>query len=178
MGGFEDHRMRRLFLIAMLSLLGTGCGDLISAPVRPEAEGLVLSLEASPRQTSPGDPVRLVARLRNTNSHAVTLNFASGCQILPYVLDATGRIVEPASGGWACTGALTSLSLDAGESVERAFAWTGTVRRYDTLTGRILEEPLPPGTYEAYATLERALLGVPGGRLVELRTARVPLTLH
>jgi hypothetical protein len=167
--------MGRLLLTAMLALLGSGCTDLVIEPTIPEAKGLGLSLEASTRQISPGDTLRLVARLKNTNAHGVTLNFSSGCQILLYIEDAAGAVIEPQGGAWGCYQALTSIQIDAGQTETRIFTWTGQHMRYDPATWQPIRDPLPPGQYRAHVILVDSELD---GRRISLRTPALPLEIR
>jgi len=164
-----------VFLLVTTALLGA-CADLISEPDDSRTRGLVLSVDASPREIAPGDTVRIVARLRNTNTRPVTLNFTGGCQILYFVEDAAGRPVEPKEGSWGCTAALTSLRLGAGQTEERTFFWLGQrVVGYDQTTWRPIMEPLPAGEYRVRATLVDSEFD---GKRISLRTPAVPLTLR
>jgi hypothetical protein len=169
--------MLRFLPIAALGLLA-GCADLLlSDTPSPEARGLALSITASAPEVSPGDTLRLVAWLTNTNPRTVQLSFASGCQIMPYIEDARGTAVEP-TGGWFCTAAITHLTLEGGASLEREFLWTATARHPAPGTGRSTPEPLPAGTYRARFQLERAVMDGPGGPMVELRTPDLPLEVR
>jgi hypothetical protein len=166
----------RLLPIAALALLTGACTNLlVSEPVPHEARGLVLSIEATPHETSPGDTVRIVARLTNTNPHAVTLNFGSACQIMPYVEDSAGRIVEPQGGAWACAGVMTSIRLEARAAEQRVFVWTGEKLRYEPPAWLPVRDPQPAGAYQVHATLSNAELD---GRLVSLRTPAQAITLR
>jgi hypothetical protein len=135
----------------------------------------VLSLDASPRQISPGQTTRLTARLKNTNPYGVTLNFSSGCQILFYVENAAGEAVEPQGGGWGCHQALTSIRIGAGQTETRIFEWTGERLRYDPPSWQPTREPLPAGEYRAHVTLVESELN---GRRIALRTAPMTLTVQ
>jgi hypothetical protein len=55
-------------------------------------------------------------QLKNTGSSAQTWQFATGCQFDVDLVSATGRVVRRLSEGRACTFALTSLTLGAGQS--------------------------------------------------------------
>lgn len=114
---------------------------------------------------SPGDPLRLTGsisqavlgrgqtasltfRLENHGAVAVTLSFPTGCQILPFVRGGQDqRIVYPSGGTWGCTTALTHLILAPGE----ASVQTTSIVAADAAGG--VASALPPGDYEAYATV-------------------------
>jgi hypothetical protein len=168
--------MDRLLLVALLGLLLGGCADVLLNPgPSAEAEGLVLSLEASPLEISPGDTVRIVARLTNTNRRTVTLGFGSACQIMPYVENAAGEVVMPQGGGWICAAVITSLRLEPGQTAQREFTWTGQTTRYEPPMWQPIQEPLPAGQYQIRVAMEQTELN---GRLLSLRTPSIPLTLR
>lgn len=121
---------------------------------------LELTLAASPAEISPGDTILLRATLRNRSPQPVTIHFSSGCQILVYVEDLSGRMVHPSGGGWGCTAALTQLTVPANGSVTRTDGWSGT--------------GVPAGSYRAYAHLQ----GVVDGGVVQLRSERVTLRVR
>jgi hypothetical protein len=167
--------MRAVIAILLASLVAA-CDALTSEPAGAEARGLLLSVEASPAEAAPGDTVRIVARLRNQNPREVRLRFGSGCQILPYVEDAAGQVVEPQGGGWFCTAALTSIRLGAGQTETRSFYWTGQrVVGQEPGTFLPIREPLPAGEYRVHVTLGDAEMD---GRRISLRTPAIPLTLR
>ena len=161
-----------LALGATVIMSMTACGQ--AAILGPEslgrgsAMGIVLSV-AVPRQALvPGDTARIQTSVRNTNSFPVTLNFAAGCQVLYYVEDAGGQVVAPDGGGWMCAAAVTSLTLGPGAVETRTFEWT--MERTIRNGTRAHAEPLPPGRYQVYATLD--------SEAVRLRTSPVPITLR
>lgn len=102
---------------------------------------LVLDASAGRTELAVGDTTTIVFRLRNIGGTAVTLEFTSGCQVMPFVAERTsGRIVVPQGGAWACILVLTQLTLPAGK--ERIYSLpiqAGTT--------------VPPGDYVAYARL-------------------------
>lgn len=167
--------MNRFLLLLVLAFVPVGCADLLLTSGDSATEdGIVLTLDAFPREISPGDTARIVATLTNTNSRAVTLHFSSGCQILYYVENAAGEVVEPEGGGWVCAAVLTSIELAAGASHTRVFSWTGQRVRYDPATWQPLHEPIPSGEYRTYAALD----GVVGDRRLNLRTPPIALVLR
>ena len=165
--------MNRFLPFALLTLAAAGCADVLLTDITPEAAGIRLTVNTSPREISPGDTVQIVSTLTNTNSHPVTLHFSSGCQILAHVEKTTGQTVYP-SGGWVCAAVLTTLELAAGESHTTVSAWTGQKEVYDHSTGEWTQERLPAGEYGAYATVDAVL----SNQRLELRTPRSPITLR
>ena len=119
----------------------------------------------NPASPSPGDPLRLTGsisqavlapgqtasltfRLENHGTEVVTLSFSTGCQILPFVRDRKAQqIVYPSDGAWFCTHAVTQLILAPGEAAVRATSIVAA----DTARSPVLG--LPPGDYDAYATI-------------------------
>jgi len=167
--------MFRKLALPVLAALAAACVDPSAPDLDAVAhEGLVLSMAVTPASISPGDTARLVARLANHNGHAVRLDFPSGCQILPHVESAGGKVVYPYGGGWGCTLALTSLTLGPGEAREQVLRWTGQSYDYDRKTFAPVYSPLPPGSYRAYAVLS----GSYEGRRVELRSNTETVTVR
>ncbi|HEV2148450.1 MAG TPA: BsuPI-related putative proteinase inhibitor [Longimicrobiaceae bacterium] len=159
--------MLRVLAVPLLLALAAACADPSAAAYRSVArDGLVLTLSASPAAVTPGDTVRLVARLANHNAHPVRLDFSSGCQVLPYVLGPGGKTVYPYGGGWGCFAALTHLELAPGEVKETAYSWTAQSYAYDAQKGGPVYSPLPAGSYLAHA----ALNGTLNGARIELRS--------
>ncbi len=122
----ETIRVTRALVCFALLILAACQGVVDAEPRLDESrqEGISLTLSASTARISPGDTVRLTARLTNHTQLPVRLDFSSGCQILFYVENAEGKVVEPSGGGWGCTLALTSLQLAP-----------GSYRAYATLSG-------------------------------------------
>lgn len=169
---------RILFTALALAALAACETPLALDPLRSESQeldaGISLTLDASRTEIAPGDTVRLVATVTNRNSHAVRIEFSSGCQVLFYAEDRAGTVVYPDGGGWICTGALTELRLEAGESREYVHGWTGQVSEYVSGSGRVTYRALPAGPYELYAVLNGSL---PDQR-VQLRTAKKVVTVR
>ena len=107
---------------------------------------LVLTSSVGRDEIAVGDTTTIVFRLRNIGGAEVTLEFSSGCQVMPFVTERTsGRIVVPQGGAWACITALTQLTVPAGK--ERIYSLPiqgGTT--------------VPPGDYVAFARVESAEL--------------------
>lgn len=164
-------------LVCFALLILAACQGVVDAEPRLDEsrqEGISLTLSASTARISPGDTVRLTARLTNHTQLPVRLDFSSGCQILFYVENAEGKVVEPSGGGWGCTLALTSLQLAPGETQTRVHAWTGQTSHYEPGSFKVTYKPLPAGSYRAYATLN----GMRGEKQIALRTAPETIELR
>ena len=86
------------------------------APTEPGSNAGPLRLEATIGRASlaVGDTTDLVFQLVNTSARAVTLNFGSSCQVLPYIRVAeTDEVVHPTGGSWGCFAVLTQLTIPA-----------------------------------------------------------------
>lgn len=99
-------------------------------------------------------------RVENGSPNTVTLHFNSGCQIMPFIVKQPNQVVYPAGGGWACTLALTELTLPPnGVSIVEVTVINGSSQ--GELVG------LAPGDYVLYARLDSQEL--------ELESERVTL---
>ena len=132
-----------------LTLPLAGCGR---SPASPSDQGpLTLSASISASVIAPGEVSTLTFRLENTGPTQMSLTFADGCQVLPFIDDGrTGRTVYP-NGGWACTLAITQLVLPPGGAK--------TISVSVGAAGAAISAPsasLPPGTYLAYAELKHS----------------------
>ena len=143
----EMFSVKRMVLL-LAALAAAACNFEI---VGPHDDELRLELSATPDEITPGDTVTLVARLVNGRDEDVRLDFDDGCQVLAFVVNGAGEVVFPLGGNWGCPAALTSLELDDGDSVEVEFEWTGEMllSRPGEVPAR--SEPLPRGTYRAFA---------------------------
>jgi hypothetical protein len=87
-------------------------------------------------------------QVKNISLAPVDLSFPSSCQLVPHILDGSGREVTPQGGGQACAAVITHLSLVAGESlVLPAIVAAGNA----PVPGRIV---VPAGDYMIYTSLE------------------------
>lgn len=86
---------------------------------------------------------RVTFELRNTGTTAKTYDFSTGCQFDVELVSSSGTVVRRLSEGRACTFALTSLTLTAGQSK----SYTATIPLEDR-TGLQLD-----GTYSVRAKL-------------------------
>lgn len=87
-------------------------------------------------------------RLLNTSARSVTLNFGSGCQVLPYIRVAdSDQVVYPTGGNWGCTQALTQLTIPANGAHVVRVSLRGGAPQQAILTGI----PIAAGRYVAMA---------------------------
>lgn len=142
--------MKRLLtgLTALAVIASCDSGPLGPSSTSNSADGLMLSVAVSRSQLRAGDLDSITITLANTNDHAVSLNFSSGCQILPYIADGRGTTVLP-SGGWACTAMLSRLDLAVGERRTVVLVWSGST----TFASEMPLRPLPSGVYTVFAAL-------------------------
>jgi hypothetical protein len=143
------------------SLLIITCAQ---APTEPS--GLSLQATVSSPSISLGEFGTLTFRLQNLTPRSVSLSFPGGCQVLPFIEDATGSLVYPPGGTWGCTEGITTLTLPpfGGKVITQAILG-------DTLNNTP-EADLPPGNYHAYAILQ------PNSRQLQLRSAAVAFEVH
>lgn len=166
-------QLRPLALVVPVILGLGGCSPSVlfgpDSEARASSNGIILLVAVSRQALLPGDTAHILATVRNTNSYPVTLNFGGGCQVLYYVENAQGEIVAPDGGGWMCTTAASVLTIGPAESITRSFSWLP--ERTSLPNGhRATPQPLPPGGYRLYATLD--------SDLVRLRTATIPLDVR
>lgn len=104
--------------IVMRMLFAAACAVLVAcsgSPTSPSQQGpLRLTAEITRIVIPSGETATITFRLQNLGARTLTLNFSDGCQLLPYIANASGVIVYPGGGGWGCTLALTSLTLPPG----------------------------------------------------------------
>lgn len=102
----------------MKTLLAVACAVLAAcgaSPASPSEQGPLRLTAAITRSVIPaGETAKITFRLENLGSDTVTLHFSDGCQLMPYIANAAGQIVYPEGGGWGCTLAITSLTLQPG----------------------------------------------------------------
>ena len=130
-------------IVSLISALGCNSSTEPLSSIDVEGTRISLVATASGSEIVGTSPVTFTVRLVNEGAKPATLHFNSGCQILPYIRSSIGRVVLPGEGGWGCTGALTQLTLAAGESVVREYVWTGSTDFRSEMPLR----PLPPGRY-------------------------------
>lgn len=145
-----------LLLIAALSCDSLPT-EVPAPPALPEAGGLRLDGSISSTIVPVGKTHVLTFRLRNLTEQSMTLHFSSGCQITPFIETRSGEDVYPQGGGYACTTALTSLTIEPGGEVLRPMrVHGGPPSASDVDVGL----PIPRGRYRAYAILEPNSSGV------------------
>lgn len=139
--------MFRSVIPAALVLAALACQNPVSAGATLP---LTLTASVSASALAPGQPDTITVTLTNTSAMAVTLHFASGCQILPYIADETGAVVLPSGDGWLCPAVLSTLSLGPRQQQHVQFVWTGGTE----LDSAVPSAALPRGTYFVYGALK------------------------
>ncbi len=131
-------------LFALACAAFAACGS--ASPTGPSEQGsLRLTARISRGVIPAGETATLTFQLENPGKDAVTLTFASACQISPYIVDASGAIVYPKGGSWACAAVITDLTVPAGGSKSQEVQ----VRAAADASSPYVA--LAPGEYSAYA---------------------------
>jgi hypothetical protein len=161
------NRLRKLaasLLLFTAPALYGGC----DSPTTPSDERLRLVSQINRNVIPPAGIATLTFRLENVSDETITLNFTSGCQILPYIATrASNRVIYPDGGGWACTAVMTGITLRPGEVKTHEVTVQGATSLSLPAPGNV---PLAAGEYSAYARVEA--MGV------ELQSASVPFTVQ
>jgi hypothetical protein len=131
---------------SLLLCLTLACGPELSAPA---AAGLSLRVAVTSTDIQAGQPDTITVTLANANPYPVTLRFASGCHVLPYIRDARGAIVLPDGGGWLCSAMLTQLTLAAGQQEVDTYIWAGST----VFASEMPTRSLPAGVYRISAAM-------------------------
>ena len=131
-------------LLAVMAVLG--CNEVT---VPKSAGPLRFEATVSPSAIRVGERATFTLTLQNTGSETITLNFASTCQIVPYVSTPAGVVVYPRSGGWYCGQALTQLRLEPGTIVVQGIDVHGGAVQPTIHTG----PQLAPGSYKLWGEL-------------------------
>lgn len=147
-------RLRTIAALTSAVLLGASCdepptGDESTIRPVPVLDGLRLEVTISQSVIPVGDSATVTMQLHNDNATAMEIYFSTGCQILPYIETASGAMRFPSVGGWACTQALTSLTVPARGSVTRSYVVRGATATDDRNGASLI-----PGQYRAYALLD------------------------
>jgi hypothetical protein len=159
-------RVRQIMVLAVLAACSAATEPREITELRIGDNAVRLELSASSAELLAGTPDTLRVTLSNHGPSTVVLHFNDSCQILPYILDATGTVVLPSYGSWGCYLALTQIELAAGKSLVREFVWTGSTAFASEMPMR----PLPSGTYYVVAEVP--------AREGKLRTRPVRITLR
>lgn len=142
--------MRTRWFAKLSALLATaavlGCNEATSpGPGGP----LEFTAHVSPSTIRVGERATFTLMLQNTSAEAITLNFPSSCQIVPYAGTTTGQVVWPRPGGWGCYQALTQLRLEPGGIVLQSIDVHGGAVQPTIYTG----PQLAPGSYRLWGEL-------------------------
>ncbi|HEX5631705.1 MAG TPA: BsuPI-related putative proteinase inhibitor [Gemmatimonadales bacterium] len=152
-------------VVALWTFAGCNGGRAAAGLGPPGGDPLTIEVE-SPRETlAMGESMTVRFNLRNTGADTVRLTFPSGCTVLPFVTTSdTLDIHYPQGGGWACTMALTEMTLVPGGVETREMEVTaGGAAGGDRAV-------LGPGNYLVFARLEHPERA--------LRSPMVPLTVR
>lgn len=150
-------------LVALSLMIGAvACA---SNPTTPAGNTpLRLTAQADRTEAGPGVVAKVTFRLENISASAITLDFSSGCQLMPYIEKRSSKeVVYPEGGGWVCTMVLTRLTLLPGESKTVDVSVTSGA-------GSPAVVGLSPGEY--------ALFGRIDSRQHKLESPRVNLTVR
>jgi hypothetical protein len=129
--------------VAGIVVASGACNGAIEPNPTDRVGAIRLSVSSSSAEVVRGSPVTFRVHLVNEGTEATTLHFGDSCQIIPTIRNASGEIVVPFGGGWACLTVITRLTLLPGEPVIREFVWTGSTEFRSESPLR----PLPPGEY-------------------------------
>jgi hypothetical protein len=154
-----------------LLLLGSAACDAERATAPAAAGGLALEVQVTYLDLGLVPRFTFTSRLRNTSDAPLTIVF-TGCGVLPYIETWHGEIVHPSGGGWACPGAISSVTLAPGQEI----ASTDFLVRGSELSYRSNTITIPPGRYRVFATAD-AYLGTLDGPRLELRSRKVSFAM-
>jgi hypothetical protein len=101
-----------------------GCVQEPSVP-RIGEQPIELTISLSAPQVRRGEADTITVTVANHFEQTIQLLFPSTCQIRVYIRDATGRVVVPEGGSYACVPVPSRMDLPASGSVTRQFVWRG-----------------------------------------------------
>jgi hypothetical protein len=133
----------RWTLVAGIVVATGACSGAIEPDATDRLGAIRLSVFSSSAEVVPGTPVTFQVSLVNEGSEATTLHFRDSCQIIPTIRNASGEIVVPFGGSWACLTVVTQLTLLPGQPVVREYVWTGSTAFQSEMPLR----SLPRGKY-------------------------------
>ncbi len=142
-----------LFGLVLLTACQASSTGLPVSPREVDAERLTLHAQWLRGQIRVGEVDTLAISLTNNTDVDLTLEFPTGCQILPYVEDDQDVMIHP-KGGWGCTTVVSSLTVPARGSVTRVFPVRGGVPMQSIYP----HAPLAVGSYVGYARLSESSL--------------------
>lgn len=144
----------RLSCALAISCGFTGCSQ---TPTAPSAivEPLRFSAHLNQSLITPATTGTLTFRLENLTGETVTLNFATSCQINPYVTEsASNAVVFPQGGGWGCASVVTEMILPARSAATKEVMLVSSPAPVYLPGPQVLG--LPTGDYAAYGTIDHA----------------------
>lgn len=151
---------------AFMLALATACAARPTSPQEAPGQGAQLRLTAQSARTdvAAGATALVTFRLENLTSTAITLDFGSTCQVMPYIARrASGDMVHPADGSWMCATMLTELTVPPNGVTTTELRVTGGAG-----TGEVVG--LPAGEYVVFARLH--------DRVHKLESNRVTLNVR
>jgi hypothetical protein len=90
-------------------------------------DGLPVRLTVEPGDTlSPGDSMRMTARLWNPGRDSVRLEFDSQCQVEFYVMAPDKTVLHPPGGGTTCVSAPSTITLAPKDTLRFTGSWMAT----------------------------------------------------
>lgn len=147
--------------IILLSI-ASACAATPTSPVQTGPVSLTAQIDRA--TLAPGATAVVTFRLANASSDAVTLDFGSSCQVVPYIAKRPDNdVVYPPGGGWGCLTVITHMTL-APHSVTVTEL---RVRAGETAQGIV---GLQAGEYVFFARLDDSVF--------KLESERVSLTVQ
>lgn len=140
--------MNRLRFTLPLLLSAGACVEQL--PVEPFPEQIIpAQITATDRDLQPGENTTLSVTLTNTLAEEVELVFPTSCQALIFIRNASGRVLTPENGTYACATVPSRLTLAAGATKTYTVQWGGGIEFGPAGTST----RVPPGSYYASAEL-------------------------
>lgn len=135
----------RAVVLSLALVAGVSCSVNVNGP--DQTGPVRLTAHINRIQIAPLATATATFRVENGSPTTVTLHFSSGCQIMPFIAKQPNQVVYPAGGGWACTLALTELTLPPnGVSIVEVTVVNGPSQGEQV--------GLTPGDYVLYARLK------------------------
>ena len=118
---------------------------LVACHSATDPSGVLINEVALDRtQLVPGDTMHIRVTISNPTLRTVTVQGSGSCFVVFEVLDSSGAGVFPR--GRVCTSDLTTRTFGPLATVTFDFWWTG--EEYVVQHGRLVPQPLPPGSYQ------------------------------
>ena len=134
------------FVLLSTAVATLGCDD-ATGPV--DAGPLRFTARVSPSTIAVGEMASFQLSLVNTGSETITLDFPTGCPMIPYIATESGSIVYPPAGTWGCSEMPAQLQLTPGSYI----TWFIDVRGVSQPTTGEGGTQLTPGSYRLWGEL-------------------------